>query len=272
MTLVADSGSTKTVWASVEAGSMVLTEGLNPHFTTDEQFLAALQKVAATLGAPQRIFFYGAGCGSPRQKERVQRLIEAVYEGAEVVVETDMLGACRGAAGHKEAMVAILGTGSNACFYDGTKIIRQAVSTGYILGDEGSGNHIGRLLLNRYLTRDMPEPLRIMFHDSYPLSDEEFLDRVYHSAAPNRFLASLAPFAVRHQEEPYIEELITDTLIDWLNIIAPLCDDYHCPPFYVVGGYAEGIRPLLQRLTATMDFLFVDTVPHPIEGLLRYHA
>ena len=41
MTLIADSGSTKTTWMEAESGNKVVTGGLNPHFTTDEQFLAA---------------------------------------------------------------------------------------------------------------------------------------------------------------------------------------------------------------------------------------
>ena len=45
MMLIADSGSTKTTWMEVESGDKIVTEGLNPHFTTDEQFLAACQTV-----------------------------------------------------------------------------------------------------------------------------------------------------------------------------------------------------------------------------------
>ena len=45
MILIADSGSTKTTWMEVETGNKVVTEGLNPHFTTDEQFLAACATV-----------------------------------------------------------------------------------------------------------------------------------------------------------------------------------------------------------------------------------
>ena len=45
MILVADSGSTKTTWAAVGSDSKVVTEGLNPHFTTDEAFLAACSVV-----------------------------------------------------------------------------------------------------------------------------------------------------------------------------------------------------------------------------------
>ena len=49
MILIADSGSTKTTWMEVESGNKVVTEGLNPHFTTEEQFLAACATVRQQL-------------------------------------------------------------------------------------------------------------------------------------------------------------------------------------------------------------------------------
>ena len=45
MILVADSGSTKTTWADVTTGNKVVTEGLNPHFSTDKQVLDACATV-----------------------------------------------------------------------------------------------------------------------------------------------------------------------------------------------------------------------------------
>ena len=45
MTIIADSGSTKTTWMDVESGNKIVTEGLNPHFTSDDAFLAACTAV-----------------------------------------------------------------------------------------------------------------------------------------------------------------------------------------------------------------------------------
>ena len=68
MIIIADSGSTKTTWMEVEAGNMIVTEGLNPHFTSDEQFLKAC-KAVTLLCRPKEsmlsVYFYGAGCGNP---------------------------------------------------------------------------------------------------------------------------------------------------------------------------------------------------------------
>ena len=78
MTLIADSGSTKTTWMEVESGNTVVTEGLNPHFTTDAQFLAACRQVSTHFQLSTiivQLYFYGAGCGAATQRERVAVLL-----------------------------------------------------------------------------------------------------------------------------------------------------------------------------------------------------
>ena len=204
MFLLADSGSTKTHWALVHQGQTreLSTEGLNPRLTDESAFLLILRQVRQDLvcGNPlNAIFFYGAGCGTQQMQQHVGQLLKEVFPKADVAVEGDLLGACRAACGRDPGVVGILGTGSNACFYDGQTIVRQRVSTGFILGDEGSGNHIGRMLLKDYLEERMPEYISSLFHDTYPMSTNEFIDRIYRQPYANRFLASLASFAFKYQ-------------------------------------------------------------------------
>ncbi len=122
MTIIADSGSTKTTWMDVESGNKIVTEGLNPHFTSDDAFLAACTAVRdkVALHSPlSALHFYGAGCGNATQRERVVLLLSKAFGISNIHVETDMLGACRAVCGHEAGLVGILGTGSNACYYDG---------------------------------------------------------------------------------------------------------------------------------------------------------
>ena len=68
MILIADSGSTKTDWAVVEDGRMVLamaTQGINPFHqergnietVIEEELLPKMGNIE-----PEGIFFYGSGC------------------------------------------------------------------------------------------------------------------------------------------------------------------------------------------------------------------
>ena len=275
MILIADSGSTKTTWMEVESGNMVVTEGLNPHFTNEEQFLAACNVVCqqfSILNSQFSITFYGAGCGLSAQREKVATWLAKAFGTSVVHVETDMLAACRATAGDQPALVAILGTGSNACLYDGLQISHQATSTGYILGDRGSANHVGRLLLNDYLTHNMPSDLRVMFHDTYRMSDAQLMDAVYHQPNPNRFLASLAPFAVKHIAEDYCRSVVTKTLDEWFtDAIMPLMRNGDFP-LSLVGSYAKAIEPTLRAVMEGNGLKVSTIVADPIVGLRRFHS
>lgn len=273
MTIVADSGSTKTTWIDVDSGNKIVTEGLNPHLTSDEQFNKVICKVVDLLGTPQKVFFYGAGCGSSIQQNRAKYLLTEGFYTDNVQVETDMLGACRAVCGDQPGLVGILGTGSNACYFDGSEIKHQAVSTGYILGDEGSANYVGRRLLQDYLTGIMPEPINTIFHEAYPFSREEFMDAVYHQPHPNRFLASLAPFALEHINEQYCSMVITISLIDWNNYqLEDLWEQTLCGDLYLVGGFASRIkRSLLDRFAKDHDLVIRKILADPIDGLREYH-
>ena len=277
MIIVADSGSTKTTWMDVDSGNKIVTGGLNPHFTTDEQFLAACAVVRQHFQLSTfnlQLYFYGAGCGNVSQRQRVEKLLAASLRPDTMAVETDMLGACRAVSSARPSIVGILGTGSNACYFDGQEIKCQPTSTGYILGDNGSANHVGRILLNDYLTRRMPESVRASFYDTYHLSDEQLIDAVYHQPAPNRFLASLAPFAVQHQEAAYCDEVIRTALYDWYHgSLTTLCEQagYPAGELNVVGGFAKAIEPLLRRFFADKALHVGTVLADPIDGLRLYH-
>ena len=275
MILIADSGSTKTTWMEVKSDNKIVTDGLNPHFTSDEQFLAACSTVRQqlVLHSPlSALHFYGAGCGTADQRERVRELLRKAFGTSEVHVETDMLGACRAVCGDRPGLVGILGTGSNACYYDGEKVAGQAVSTGYILGDHGSANHVGRCLLQDYLTRWMPDKVRTLFNNFFPMTDAEFMEAVYHKPNPNRFLASLAPFAVMHGDMDYCGTLLDECLREWgfyqLDKLRRENESYRLS---VVGGFAARLGAHLERFAHLSGLELGNVVADPIEGLRQYH-
>ena len=284
MILVADSGSTKTTWASVDTDNKVLTEGLNPHFSTDQQVLDACTTIRQQFKVKNskfKIHFYGAGCGNKQQAARMKALLQKGFNNDNITVETDMLGACRAVSSGRPSVVAILGTGSNACLFDGEAIVRQPVSTGYVLGDYGSANHAGRKLLDDYLSHRMPANIRHLFHNSYRLSDAELINAVYHQPNPNRFLASLAPFAIKNMEDDYCRAILTETLSEWyFYCLVWLLKGRKAHSFSYgwdgevnfIGGYAKAIEPLLRDgIFSEGPFHIGTVVSDPIDGLVEYH-
>lgn len=275
MILVADSGSTKTTWAVVETGNKTVTEGLNPLFVTDEQVHTVCQTVRKQLfasGFPSRIYFYGAGCGNKLQQSLMQKLLEKEFSATQVTVETDMLGACRAVSDNKATLVGILGTGSNVCYYDGEKIAAKSVSLGYILGDEGSANYMGRMLLTDYLTGKMPKDIATLFHEAYPYSYEEWIDRIYNKPNANRFLASLARFATDHIDLMERENNIWYVVDQWHSArLGDLTMQTHCCHIDIVGGFAKAIESGLRKTLTDYGIEVGTVVADPIDGLIEFH-
>lgn len=272
MILVADSGSTKTHWMWTSGGSVgeVVTQGLNPRLTDEATLSATFAEVRGRIAKKvEAIYFYGAGCGTVKMQHYVSMILAVAFPDTEIVVEGDLLGACRAMCGHNSGLVGILGTGSNLCHYDGYKIDRQRVSTGFILGDEGSGNHVGRRLLKDYLEERMSEHVSVMFHDEYKYSNDEFIDRLYRQPYPNRFLASLAPFALRHRQEEYVAQVLDESFGAFFRQL-----DYfpRGGQLHLVGGMVSAFEPELRQAAEHYGIALAALLADPAKALLQFHT
>ena len=244
--------------------------------TSEEAFNEVVGAVRERLveGCSERldsIFFYGAGCGTAEVRQRMRGRLAALFEGAEVEVEGDMLGACRAVCGNERGAVGILGTGSNSCLYDGRNIVKQRVSTGYVLGDEGSGNHIGRRLLKDYLEERMPQDVSTLLHEFCHLTTEECIDRIYRQSYANRFFASFVPFASRHRGHPYVAGVLERCFGEFFDQIDYLQLNQD-KPLHLVGGVASEFEPLLTALARRRGITIKTVVQNPKEGLIHYHS
>ena len=74
--------------------------------------------------------------------------MQEFFLNAQINIMHDLDGAIKATYKGVPIISCILGTGSNSCVYDGEKIIENAPSLGYILGDEASGNYFGKQLIN----------------------------------------------------------------------------------------------------------------------------
>ena len=220
--LIADSGSTKTDWCVAEDGKIlrrIKAGGINPVFLSDEELCDATRDVARQVEdiRPEAIHFYGAGC-IPTQAERVIRALRQAFPAADrVEVASDMLGAARALCGRQAGIACILGTGSNSCSYDGENIVANVSPLGFILGDEGSGAVLGKLLVGSLLKNQLAPGLKEEFLERYALTPADIIERVYRRPLPNRFLASLSPFLAEHLEDEGIHRLVLDAFRDFLR-------------------------------------------------------
>ena len=217
--LIVDSGSTKTDWCfAMPSGALVSvkTGGINPA-VQDAEIIEATIKNHLLPSLPTQdidpnevgeIYYYGAGCTPDRQPVMRKLLTEAFRCAQTVEVCSDLLAAARALCLRKKGIACILGTGANSCLYDGEGIVAQTPALGYILGDEGSGAVLGRLLVGDVLKHQLPEEICSDFFATYSLTPDEVVRRVYREPMPNRFLASFAPFLHRHRSHPAVHALL----------------------------------------------------------------
>lgn len=277
MILIADSGSTKTDWCVVEQGQAVQqisTRGTNPFFQSEEE----MSREVATALLPQlkertleAVYFYGAGCAFPDKIETVHRVLSRhLHVGGSIDVNSDMLAAARALCGHQPGIACIMGTGSNSCFYDGKEIVSNVSPLGFILGDEGSGAVLGKLLVGDLLKNQLPAALKEKFLSQFGLTAADIIDRVYRQPFPNRFLASLSPFLVQNLHEPGIRALVLGSFRSFLERNVKQYDYRHHPAHFI-GSVAFHYQELLHEAAQQAGIPIGTILKSPMEGLIHYH-
>lgn len=278
MILLADSGSTKTDWGLVENGKLVKrlrTSGMNP-FQMSEETITEEIKTHLVPELPgtvlDEVHFYGAGCTKEKQPIVERALRANLTINGECEVASDMLGAARGICGHKPGIACILGTGSNSCSYDGKNLVKNVSPLGFILGDEGSGAVLGKLLVGDVLKNQMPEAITKRFFEKYKLTSAEIIDRVYRQPKPNTFLASFVPFLEENIDEPKIYNLVKESFRSFLRRNVMQYDDWQTLPIGFNGSIAKIYKkPLLEALEEEGMHLG-RIIQAPMEAMVEYHV
>ncbi|WP_348725151.1 ATPase [Parabacteroides goldsteinii] len=276
MILIADSGSTKTDWCVVENGESILrfkTRGMNPFFQTEEEIGKEIE--AGLLPSlkgfkPSAIYFYGAGCAFPEKNNMIRRAVNR-YLSVPVEVGSDLLAAARALCGDQPGVTCIMGTGSNSCYYDGREIVKNVSPLGFILGDEGSGAVLGKLLIGDVLKDQLPPALKDQFLTQYELTPALIMDKVYRQPFPNRFLAGFSPFIREHLDEPAIWELVTRSFLAFFTRNVKQYDYFELP-VHLVGSVAWYYQDILKEIAFDLGIRLGTIARSPMEGLIAYHG
>jgi N-acetylglucosamine kinase-like BadF-type ATPase len=276
MILLADGGSTKVDWCVVSRGQLikqVFTKGANPFFRTQEEISEELgQALLPAIGSYpiEAVYFYGAGCAFPEKNEIVAQAIRTHLDVPVIEVGSDLLAAARGLCGRNAGIACILGTGSNSCYYDGADIRENVSPLGYVLGDEGSGAVLGRLLVGACLKNQLTKGLKEKFLTQFDLTPQIILERVYKQPLANRFLASLSPFLLQHIDDASVYELVSGAFALFFkrNVMQY---DYKRHTVHLTGSVAYYYREILQKVAAGLGITLGAITQSPMEGLIKYY-
>ena len=277
MILIADGGSTKTDWRLIKDGreyKNVQTPGFNPYLVGSDEIEAILWKELQPhidTTAVSAVYYYGAGCSTPIKNMIVETAFEKVFLNARIHVNHDLLAAAHALCGDREGIAAILGTGSNSCYYDGKDITDGIFSLGYFFGDEGSGAYLGKQLLTAYLHKELPLEIETRFKEEYSMSLESILDAVYTKAAPSRFLASFSRFINNNLDHSYIKSLVSDAFRLFYKYQVCCYARHKDVPVHFVGSVAYIYKDILTEIGLEFGIKTGKFIKAPIDGLVEYH-
>lgn len=279
MDIIIDSGSTKADWRIITDKKAVQgfeTIGLSPVLHSVRFIEKTIKEVliskAAFLNIMPKIHYYGTGCwDTPRKKVIADALWLAFPKASSIEVENDLFGAARATCGLESGIVAILGTGSNSCFFDGHAIREQVENLGYLLGDEGSGGDLGKALLRAYFYKELPAELSQKLAVFFPDGKTTLLNKLYQTERPNAYLASFTKFISTHKDHPYIQNLLEVSFASFIDQHLRKYNKHQSLPVHFVGSIAYYFQDFIKKLLADRNMQIGRIVKKPIDHLVKFH-
>jgi len=276
MILIADSGGSKIDWRLLQKDGTIgqaSAPGFNPYYQPIEDLKRSVQDILVPQikDEVRKVFFYGAGVSSTKNQLTIKSAFLEFFPEAHIEIGWDLLAAARALCGHEPGIACIMGTGSNSCLYDGTKITGNVANLGWILADEGSGANIGRKFLVDYLREKMPATLAQQFKERFPLTREEFLEKVYQQERPSAFLASFTRFIFQHLGEPYCYKLVYDSFSEFYENNVMQYENYKNLKVHFTGSIAFYFSDILRQVANDKGITVKNILEGPIAGLTLYH-
>lgn len=275
--LLADSGSTKTDWCLLRKGKKAVyfkTTGINPLLQTQEMITTLLQNEMGWNSKKHEaaaISFYGAGAGSKDRQKEVATVLRRFFGAEKVEVNGDMMAAARALCGNNKGIVCILGTGSNSCYYNGSTIKEQQASLGFIAGDEGSGNYMGKRVLQYYAYKTFDTELTMAFEQLYGNDLPQILQKLYKEPFPNRYLSQFVQLLAQNRGHYMVENIIEDSLNDFFHYHVLKYRQSWKQPLYFTGSVAWEFRDVIAGICNQYELELGRIEKSPLEGLIQYH-
>ena len=276
MLLIADSGSTKCDWVlfknKAKEPIKIRTNGLNPSILKSEILFEEISNSEVLIqykNEIKTIYFFGAGCNTKNSIQVIENLFSSIFKNATSIVKEDTMAAVW-ATTNKPAVVCILGTGSNCCYYDGENIHLKVPAMGYLLMDEASGNYYGKELLKSYYYNQMPSELKRSFESEFSLGENEVIENLYQSNTPNQYLAEFAKFLFLHKEDVLIDKIIREGISKFIdNNILQFKEELKTVPLYFVGSIAFYAQDYIMSALKDRGLRASRFVKRPIENVIH---
>jgi len=279
MIAVVYSGSKSAFWKISNEGKTIAETtiaGINPCFNDQKHILYLLNKNIVLINHAESIkkmFVFAAGASSVATQKSLAETLNLFFINSKIKVSDDLYGASIAACYDQKGIVGILGSGANCAYFDGKKPEKNNYGLGFILGDEGSANYLGKILLKNFLEDKLPIDLKKQFEEKYNIDRSIILERIYKKPNAHNYLSSFLDFYIENRNNKYIEQLI-DTAFDkyFSTYLLPTLAQHPKEQVHFVGNVAGTFQDRL-RLTAQKHNVNIITITkEPIYNLLNYYS
>lgn len=278
LTLIADSGSTKTDWVLIDRKNVLSnlkTIGFNPYFQTKDQISLEIKEhlkpfLSDHISNIGHIYYYGAGCSNEVNCKIVLEGIHNALELKSIDIHHDLLAAARALCGKQPGIACILGTGSNSCLYDGNHVTENIPSVGYLFGDHGSGANIGLTFIQAYFDGELPKKIKEAF-EKQGYHREEILNNVYKKPMPSRYLASINKFVSENIKDAYMRKLVKNCFIAFFQKQISKYSNSRDYTVNSVGSIGFYYKDILAEVANEEGYKLGKVIKSPIDGLIEYH-
>lgn len=274
--LIADSGATKTEWRLIGGGRhrSFFTLGISPYHMDQAQIEKIILSQFPDSVFKKKItsiYYYGTGCYTKPKASIVQKALHSIFPVAKMHISHDLMGAAIALCSGQKGIACILGTGSNSCMYNGSKIISNSPGLGYVLGDEGSGAYLGKKVIQHVLYGIFDKELMDAFLETYKTDKAEILHHVYKEPFANRYLAGFSKFLAEHRGHYMIENIIEDGIGDFFNQHLETYSQRYNLPVHFVGSIAFYYKDKIAELCKAYGYSLGKVLKQPMDGLAAYH-
>lgn len=275
MLVVADSGSTKCDWVAYFNGKKYnfSTKGINPSRQTKKEIFAILENIPKDLQNHKKgnIFFYSAGCGSKFFRNKLKKCLQkALGLLVKIEIYSDILGCSIAALGKKKGIVAILGTGSIACYYNGKNISMIKGGLGYVLGDEGGGYYLGKMFIKKYFSLKQKEKKTIQ--NEFNLNKTKIYKKI-NSKKVVYFLSKIPKkLNIKYNKSPIIKQVVQlnfNKFID--NYLLEICSKNSDNKVNFVGSISFYFKKDLKYCLNKNNIEINSITKKPIEKIFNFH-
>ena len=275
MKAVIDSGSSISKWAVCDDDFNIIEEfqlgGINP--TSNPGSVALFSQIPDKfIPTIKEVYYYGSGVSTQASKLSIKDAIDKNLPKVEKIeIENDLLAACRSLSYGTASFVVILGTGTNACLFDGTQVVAKTPSLGFLFDDYGSGYHLGREIIIRFFNNKMSEADYNLFISMYGRDRDSIIQPIYNSDKPNSQIAAYTLFlsecslALRAQVCSYAFKRFLKKRVN------PINNPENCKVINCIGSIAYHFEKELNSACQEQGYEIGTITQNPIIGLLNYY-